>query len=429
MSKPAVFFYDDATARRFEPFARTRPLSELRVGALLVRERWSRVLAGHCGAALGFIGAPHLSGFSEFSALSGFEGILPAGSWVVNSRALPHLNSLSGPLAKSIHHAGSGAVAGEVSSLLIDQRVAAVRLREDSDSAIFASGELELEQLPPESSASQALASSHWLKAVWDTVGFLNELLVEDLPALAASLNVRVLKDNAETRVLGEYPVLVEEGAVIEPMVVLDASAGPLLLRKGSLVQSFSRVSGPLYLGHASHIIGGSVRGSSIGDGCRIRGEMSACTIVGNSNKGHDGFVGHSVIGRWVNLGAGTITSNLKNTYGNVALWTPEGQCDTGMQFLGTMFGDHAKTGIGMRLTTGCVVGAGANLFGNHISPKLVPPFAWGDTAPFGVHAVDKFVQTAKRMMARRNVQMNAVQEEWWRGLHATATAGNPASE
>lgn len=429
MSEPAVFFYDDAIARRFEPFAGTRPLSELRVGALLVRERWSLAVAGRGGSAMGFLGAPHLSGFSEFDAPPAFRGMLPAGSWVVNSRALPRIDSLSVSPGESDGHPARQAVGSEVSSLLIDESVAAVRLGEDSDSAMFASGDIKLEQLRPANPARQVLGSSHWLRAVWDTVGLLNELLAEDIPALASSLNVRVLKDNTEIRVLGEYPVFVEEGAVIEPLVVLDAEAGPILLRKGSQVQSFSRVSGPLYLGHGSHIMGGSVRGSSIGDGCRIRGEMSACTVIGNSNKGHDGFVGHSVIGRWVNLGAGTITSNLKNTYGNVSLWTPEGQRDTGMQFLGTMFGDHAKTGIGMRLTTGCVVGAGANLFGNHISPKLVPPFSWGDTAPFGVHAVDKFVQTAKRMMARRNVQMSASQEEWWRGLHSTATAGNPAGE
>ena len=97
---------------------------------------------------------------------------------------------------------------------------------------------------------------------------------------------------------------------------------------------------------------------------CKVRGELSNTIFLGYSNKGHDGFVGHSYLGRWVNLGAGTITSNLKNTYGTVSLWTPDGVRDTGLQFLGTLFGDHVKTGIGLRLTTGTVLGAGANVYG-----------------------------------------------------------------
>jgi len=112
------------------------------------------------------------------------------------------------------------------------------------------------------------------------------------------------------------------------------------------------------------------------------------------------------MIGRWVNLGAGTITSNLKNTYGPVHLWTPDGTRDTGMQFLGTLFGDHAKTGIGVRLTTGCVLGAGANVFGSVIPPKAVAPFSWGEAGSFEPYHLDKFLEAAERMMARRDVAL-----------------------
>jgi hypothetical protein len=133
---------------------------------------------------------------------------------------------------------------------------------------------------------------------------------------------------------------------------------------------------------------------------------MSNSIMIGHANKGHDGFVGHSYLGRWVNLGAGTITSNLKNTYGPVSLWTPHGMRDTGMQFLGTMFGDHAKTGIGTSLTTGTVLGAGANVFGAQSPPKAVPPFAWGTAPPYAVYRLDKFLQVAERVMARRHVTL-----------------------
>jgi hypothetical protein len=123
-----------------------------------------------------------------------------------------------------------------------------------------------------------------------------------------------------------------------------------------------------------------------------------------------------------VNLGAGTTTSNLKNTYGTVALWTPDGVRDTGLQFLGTLFGDHAKTGIQLPLTTGCVVGAGANVF-DRMPPKHVPPFAWGGEAPYGRYEVDRFVQVAERAMARRAVPLAPGMRETLRAAHGRAAA------
>jgi UDP-N-acetylglucosamine diphosphorylase/glucosamine-1-phosphate N-acetyltransferase len=160
-------------------------------------------------------------------------------------------------------------------------------------------------------------------------------------------------------------------------------------------------------VGRHSTILGDRIATCSIGDHCKVRGEMSNTVMVGHANKGHDGFVGHSYMGRWVNLGAGTITSNLKNTYGPVSLWTPRGMRDTGMQFLGTMFGDHAKTGIGTCLTTGSVLGAGANVYGAQTPPKAVPPFAWGSAPPYDVYRLDKFLEVAERVMARRHVTLS----------------------
>jgi hypothetical protein len=129
--------------------------------------------------------------------------------------------------------------------------------------------------------------------------------------------------------------------------------------------------------------------------------------MLGHSNKGHTGFVGSSYLGRWVNLGAGTTTSNLKNTYGPVQLWTPSGLTSTGLQFLGSLIGDHAKTGIGTMLTTGCVVGAGANIYGASVTPKRIPPFAWGDCEPYARFDGDKFIEVAERMMSRRHVSLS----------------------
>jgi hypothetical protein len=145
---------------------------------------------------------------------------------------------------------------------------------------------------------------------------------------------------------------------------------------------------------------------------------MSNTVFLGYSNKGHDGFIGHSYLGKWVNLGASTVTSNLKNTYGTVALWTPSGVRDTGMQFLGTLFGDHAKTGIGLKLTTGTVLGAGANVYGGTIPPKVVPPFAWGDAPPYAVYQKEKFLEAAERMMSRRKVPLSEQARRHWAAVH-----------
>ena len=161
--------------------------------------------------------------------------------------------------------------------------------------------------------------------------------------------------------------------------------------------------------------VGDRIASSSIGDVSKVRGELSNSIVLGQSNKGHTGFVGHSYLGRWVNLGAGTTTSNLKNTYGKVQLKTTGGLRDTGEQFLGTFFGDYSKTGIGTMLTTGTIIGAGANVFESGLAPKSVPPFAWGDGARF---ELEKFLEVAARMMARRHAELGERAREMLRAAY-----------
>jgi UDP-N-acetylglucosamine diphosphorylase/glucosamine-1-phosphate N-acetyltransferase len=230
-------------------------------------------------------------------------------------------------------------------------------------------------------------------------------MLEHDLPVLGRGLRTELPAGSIR---IGDHPVFVEEGAVIEPSVCFDTTAGPILVRAGAHALAFTRLVGPLYVGEASTVNGDRIAASSIGDTCKVHGELSNTIFLGHANKGHEGFVGHSVLGRWVNLGAGTTTSNLKNTYGTVQLWTPDGVRDTGMQFLGTLFGDHAKTGIGLRLTTGTVLGAGANVYGSEMPPKAVPPFAWGEAGELGAYRAEKFLEVAERMMSRRHVTLGA---------------------
>jgi UDP-N-acetylglucosamine diphosphorylase/glucosamine-1-phosphate N-acetyltransferase len=399
--RPGLLCYDDAIARRFEPFALTRPSSEMRVGALLVRERWA-MATGH--AARGILAAPAMRDFREPGAPRVARGLVPTGTLIVNARCAVALQPL------------------EVADVLrCDGRVAAVRLTADESAEAFADGTLTLEALARRHHGRRrgSAISGRWCDEVWDVIRWLTPLLMDDVPVLAARLGCSSVESTAAgPNIIGSGTVWAEAGAQIEPHTVFDTTSGPVLLRRDARVQAFSRVQGPCYVGVGTTISGGKVGGSALGDTCKVNGEVSATVFVGHANKGHDGFVGHSVLGRWVNLGAGTTTSNLKNTYGPVALWTPEGVRETGLQFLGTLFGDHVKTGIGLRLTTGCVLGAGANVV-DRMPPKVVAPFAWGSGAPYGTYEADKFLETAARVMARRDVPLDATGARHLRGAFA----------
>jgi UDP-N-acetylglucosamine diphosphorylase/glucosamine-1-phosphate N-acetyltransferase len=285
-----------------------------------------------------------------------------------------------------------------------------VRTNDSVPCSKLADGSLPLAALAH--GAGSIPANGQWLKAPWDLIRQLVDQLTQDIPHLASTLSVEPVP---EATIIGTYAVYREAGAHIEPFVVLDATGGPILIRRGATISSFSRIVGPCYIGPNATVVGDAIRACSIGDTCKVRGEISNSVMLGYSNKGHTGFVGHSYLGRWVNLGAVTTTSNLKNTYGNVQIWTPSGLRDSGAQFLGTMFGDHVKTGIGTMLTTGTVLGAGANIYGGRVDSKYVPPFAWGDGEPYDNYAIDKFIEVARRMMARRHVELSddAAKQLW----------------
>ncbi|HVB31347.1 MAG TPA: putative sugar nucleotidyl transferase [Gemmatimonadaceae bacterium] len=377
-----LFLYDDARARQFEPFALSRPIGELRSGALLLRERWETAIGR---PAAGLVSAPHLAAFAEDDSPRVVRDALPAGTILANARC-----------AVALAHAPDADV------WRCDGRVAAVRLRWPVALDELQEGERALETLAaPEGRSAQV--HGRWIDEIWHFIRDLPAQLLEDIAALSDGASLLSATHGARA---GEHPVFVERDAVVEPMVMFDVTGGPVLIRRGATVQAFTRIVGPCVIGKNSVVGGGRIAASSIGESCRVHGELSTSIILGHSNKGHDGFVGHSYLGRWVNLGAGTITSNLKNTYGSVALWTPTGLRDSGMQFLGAMIGDHAKTGIGVRLTTGTVIGAGANIFGGGVMPKVVPPFAWGDAPPYATYELPKFLEAAERMMQRRGVVM-----------------------
>jgi UDP-N-acetylglucosamine diphosphorylase/glucosamine-1-phosphate N-acetyltransferase len=389
----ALYLYDDARARTFEPFVLTRPVSELMAGAMIIRERWE--LATGLRAA-GFIGASHLAHFDEAKAPHAVpnDAEIPAGSVIANSRFVAAIGT----------DLGSAAVGEGPIGFHAGDQLCAVTVDTPIRAADLADGSGALESIAGGSRDTRRRITGRWLDNVWDPIDQLPLQLASDIRELASKLQV---SGGANATVLGSSGVYCETGAHIEPFVVLDATAGPILICKGATISSFTRIVGPCYIGENTIVVGDAIRSCSIGDTCKVRGEISNSIMLGHSNKGHTGFVGHSYLGRWVNLGAVTTTSNLKNTYGTVQIQTPEGLRDTGCQFLGTLFGDHVKTGIGTMLTTGSVLSAGANVYGGRVSSKFVPPFAWGDGEPYGTFDLEKFLQVAERMMARRHVELS----------------------
>lgn len=400
---PPLYLYDDAVARTFEPFALTRPAGELRAGAELVRRRWERALGAR---AAGFVGAEHLATFEEFDAPPAVApgAMLPAGAWLANARFAPRLAPRRAAAPAGAH------------VLTCDGLVAAVRLPTPLAAGLLADGTAALEATIHPGPTGATPVEGWWMDAPWDYVAHLQPMLADDVAVLGAECDV---VEHGGV-VLGAHAVYVERGATIEPYVVFDTTAGPVLVRRSATVQAFTRVVGPCFIGEGATVMADRISGCSIGEVSRVHGEISTSIVLGHANKSHDGFVGHSYLGRWANLGAGTTTSNLKNTYGTVALWTPGGIRDTGLQFLGTLLGDHAKTGIGLRLTTGSVVGAGANVY-DRMPPKFAPPFSWGGGAPYATYDAERFVRVAARAMQRRGVTLGEGAERVLRAAHARA--------
>lgn len=404
----ALYLYDDAKARTFEPFASTRPFSELISGGALIRDRWRAALQP---TQTYFISSGIHRDFDESTESTPATDEIPAGSIVANARCVPAIPDDIPNVARR---------AATCSMWRRGERLAAVRTKEPIRLDAFADGSLTIDAIASGTGGIGNLGG-WWIDEVWDLVRLLPEQLTVDIGAFAAQPYAPRGPVPHHVTVIGKHRVIIIGDVEIEPHVVFDVSAGPILINEGSHIRAFTRITGPCYIGRHVQVMGGDITACSIGDVCKVRGELSNTIFLGYSNKGHDGFVGHSYLGRWVNLGAGTITSNLKNTYGTVALWTPSGVRDTGMQFLGTLFGDHVKTGIGMTLTTGCVLGVGANVFEN-MPPKAVPPFAWGSEAPYALYRSDKFIESAARMMKRRHIDMSdstrhhlqAIHEQRW---------------
>ena len=222
-------------------------------------------------------------------------------------------------------------------------------------------------------------------------------------------------------RVIAPENIFVEEGAVLE-MAMINASEGPVYIGKNAQVMDGAVLRGPVGVGEGAKIRMAAkiYPGSSIGPYCKVGGEMSQSVIFGYTNKAHDGYLGHSVIGEWCNLGADTNASNLKNNYDEVRLWdyAENSFVNTGQQFCGTFMGDHSKCGINTMFNTGTVIGINAQIFGAGFMRNFIPSFSWGSVAGFSNVDINKAVQVAQRVFARKGLEFGDLDEQIIRNVY-----------
>jgi len=374
---PALYLLDPPPTPAWEPFCTSRPRSELRAGAWLIRERWEAIADEPCR---GIDAAAHLHPFLE-------DGVPAIGS----------LDAVEGPAFVGFTTFAPAGVTPDTDT---------------AQPARLVNDEATVGWWVPDGVTWRPDEGEDWdpvaidgvvLHGAYDLLTALDLLLVADV-ADFTSEGGDGLPDGA--LVIGDPTDVVVLGAAVEPGVTFDVRGGAIVVEQYVRIKSGTRLEGPLYIGPGTEVLGGEIRWSAIGPRCKIRGEMANSVLLGYANKAHDGFLGHSCLGRWVNLGAGTITSNLKNTYGSITLDVDGLPIPTERQFLGSLIGDHAKTAIGTLFGTGSVVGAGANVFGSTRPPRYVPAFAWGAG---GDHTErvrrDGFLTTAERVLPRRQVE------------------------
>jgi len=388
--KPFLLLFDDGIARSFHPFSLTRPVGELLFGALLLRERAERYWESPC---LGHLSGDELVGFRE------------AGAPEVLASAAVH-----GSAPRILHSSRfvPGGSAPEPSSkpttLLCQGMVVGFFLPPGAP----VPPEEELLEPAPLPGSVQVEVEGSLLTAPWDLMSRNGAQLRTDIPRFFPGY---ASEDIAGCHILGTGLLSMGEDVEVEPGSVFDLRGGPIRLSDGVRVRAHTRLEGPAYVGPRTTILGGSLSEVSLGPLCKVRGEVESSIILGYSNKAHDGFLGHAYLGKWVNLGAFTTNSDLKNNYGPVRLGSASGPVETGLLKVGAFLGDHVKTGIGTLLNTGTVLGTGSNVFGGAMPPTYVPPFSWGSGSRLTEFRLEKFLEVASRAMGRRGVELDPEME------------------
>lgn len=373
-----IILFDSPARVNLLPLTFTRPVADIRIGILTIREKWEKYLDGKSSTFT----VDYLSPLFPANVLD--ENLL------INATVCPDTGLLEAIKGLGINEA---LVNGDnVLALKADQTIA----------ESFASGNMSgYVKKPYEADFVQV---SH----LWDIFSKNGVELEKDFKLITSGRKSQPL--SSSNTVIGNGDIFLEEGAVVEG-ATLNTNSGPIYVGKDAEIMEGSLVRGPLALGeHSALKLGTKIYGpTTIGPHSKVGGEVNNSVIFGYSNKGHDGFLGNSVLGEWVNIGADSNNSNLKNNYDEVRLWNygAERFEKTGLQFCGLIMGDHSKCGINTMFNTGTVVGVSANVFGSGFPRNFVPSFSWGGASGFTEYKLEKALETAERVMARRSKQLD----------------------
>jgi UDP-N-acetylglucosamine diphosphorylase/glucosamine-1-phosphate N-acetyltransferase len=383
MKTASVILFEDSAAGHLEPLTLTRPVHDLRIGLLTIRERWERVLGGR--ATAGPL-RPHLRGLFTDSPRR------PGTAIWINARYLP-----TGRLVAAIGKGGFG------------------HLRHGDD---LVAAEATAAQSAAWQAAGRPEPTGRGRRLAGEPIRICYPWDIQRLAAVAIAAEAEVIGwpsgrgPGCSPAAVVDHPerLFMHTGAVIEPGAILIADEGPVLLADGARVMAGAMLRGPVAVGSGATIrMGGRIYGGTvIGPHCKVGGEVAASVFHSYSNKAHEGYVGNSVFGQWVNLGADTTASNLKMTYGTVKMldWPTGVEIDTGEQFVGAIMGDHCKTGINTMLNTGTVCGVSAIIVGAGFPARAIQSFKWVQPWAVTDYRLDKALIDMERMMARRGVPL-----------------------
>jgi UDP-N-acetylglucosamine diphosphorylase/glucosamine-1-phosphate N-acetyltransferase len=375
-----IVLFEDEAALSTEPLSLTRPVWDLRCGMRTLGETIRSHFRGH--QVFHHARTYLLDNYPDISAVT--DSQLDDMLWI-NGSLLPD----SGFLAVSELAKGSAWMQGG--------RVVAFRGTPPDDWQ--AGTELHLDGFQKVEAPADA---GRLMLHLWNLVGAMNAQIETEARNLPYLGEIRGSVHQSAT-LLRADDIFIAEGGQIQPGVVIDAGSGPVILEENVLVGSNAVIEGPAYLGPGTQIKPLShVRGSSLGEQCRTGGEVSVSIMQGFTNKQHGGFLGHSYIGSWCNLGSGTETSNLKNNYTPVKVQVGSELVDSGQLFVGLMMGDHSKSAIGSVFNTGTVVGVGSLVFGAGFPPRHVPSFHWGGAEKLTPYPLKPTLDTARDVMSRR---------------------------
>lgn len=370
-SMDSLLLFDDPAIRgSLLPFTFTRPVAAIRVGILEIADKW----ALHTGKPVSFLTQDYLQ--QKFTRTKG-TALAINGAWLPDENSVKALSALARNEALFSGKMLLAAYIGETEKNL-DKAKELIPVQLDHEPVV--------------------------LQKTWNIFEFNGAEIRKDFALITKGRQSQHLTD-PHTKVYSPENIFIEKGAVIRA-AILNGENGPIYIGKDTEIQEGAIIRGPFALCDNSTInMGAKLRGdTTVGPHCKVGGEVSNSVIFGFSNKGHEGFLGNSVIGEWCNLGADTNTSNLKNNYSPVKLWdyTRGSFANTGLQFCGLMMGDHSKCGINTMFNTGTVVGVGANIFGEGFPRTFIASFAWGGSSGFSTFQFPKFLETAKAVMGRR---------------------------